>query len=212
MFNKLLTLCLSILVILMPAMPVNAKGNAGSTSAEVEVDVKVKGGSLSIETDNKKVKFKNITIDGEIQELNADLEPLKVMDFRGEGAGWNITVKADVLPKKNDNNDNKGNNGNNGNEKSRKFPEGSLQLTGIESIIPSKNTPSDQQPDIIDNGPIILNNSAQRLLAADSNKGMGQFTIKLKELRLTINTNEILAGDYKSKITYTIVSGPGNGS
>lgn len=189
MFKKLLAVCLSCLIFLLPTTPANAEPN--KTETEVKVGVHVKKGTLSIQgPKTKNIDFNTITIDGSTQTLELDLEEFIISDFRGEGAGWNVTVEASKFVSGN-----------------RELPKSSsFQLEGVKYIEPV-NT-SSPLPQVYE-GPFILDVAGvHTILSAKKDEGMGQYKVKFKPLKLILNTSELYHGNYKSTITYSITTGP----
>ncbi len=183
--KKVLIVCFSLLVSLLFAAPVSA-----GTTAHTNVQFKVEGGPFNIKSPNPNVDFKTITIDGSIQTLSMDLGTMVIKDFRGLGDGWKITVQADPFRDGN-----------------RELTTGSLELSGIEEIKTAGNTTS-ELPNIVEKGSIILDGQAKKIISARHGTGMGEFQVKFKPLKFTVNTTELVLGNYHTKVTYTLTTGP----
>lgn len=170
----------------------------GKTEAAVSdtttAQVLVQGGGLGILTPNAGVNFGTITIDGSVKTVVAPLATMSVMDLTGTGNGWNVTVGATQFS--------------NG---TSTIPLNSLKLVGIQSIAPDGT--ASPNPSVVGAGNYALDNgSANKILSASANQGMGKYNIDFlpNALRLSIDTSvvKMSAVPYTSTITWTMVTGP----
>src|SRR3954453_18769555 len=75
---------------LLPSAPVAAAATANDTT-----QFAVTAGTLSFGTAPDVPAFPGLTLNGQSQTLNAQMNSSSVADATGSGSGWNVTVNGD---------------------------------------------------------------------------------------------------------------------
>lgn len=184
MGKRISVFILSFLTLFMVSMPVRAV-----TIDSTTVEISIKGGSLDIISPVAKIDFDSVIIDGNLQTIPVDLGTLVVTDFRGTGEGWHVTITANQFT-----------------DGIKSLPTGCLKYNGIDSITPV-NT-SFGLPEVVNDSFNLDTGTAQKILSAAPENGMGKFEIEFNQMELIVNTSELYSGKYKTTLTYNVVSGP----
>ncbi len=173
-----------------------------STSASAATDttsVTLTGGALSFSTNPTADDFPATALTGATQNLAANFNDWRVMDARGSGAGWNVTMQASQFS----------------DGGSNTLPAGSLKLKApvttpvdvLNLAVPPVVSLSPAPPWTLDGG------SAVKVVSALAATGQGEWNfdhanlVASKDLQLTVPA-DAAAGTYTSTITSTLSTGP----
>jgi hypothetical protein len=146
------------------------------------------GGTLAVTTPTVG-DFTGVTLNGSAQSTTASMGTFNVIDARGTGVGWNVTVQATQFTMS-----------------GHTLPMDSISMpapTVAKIAATSGNTPS------ITTGPYLIDDaSAVKITsAAADGTGMGSYTFTPGALTLSIPANAY-AGTYTSTVTVSVVTGP----
>lgn len=171
------------------------------TSDTTTATVNILKGDLSIAQPDATVNMGNITKDGTVQTLNANLGNMTVSDFTGTGSGWHVTASATPFTQTN---------GTSG----YTLPANTFVLSGIGTITQTVGTST--LPSISTGSPWVIDAGAMTILTAGIGAGAGSFDIAfpVNALKLQVDTagnvTDPLANPttFQSTITWNIVTGP----
>lgn len=151
--------------------------------------VLIKAGNLTITTPTVG-NFADVTMNGAAQNTQANVGTWDVIDARGSGAGWNVTVQATQFD-----------------SGSHQLALGSLQMTA--PGVAAKNGTSNAAPTIV-GGPYTIDAaSAVKIASAAVNTGMGSYTFTPAANNLTLSIPaSAYVGTYTSTVTVSVVTGP----
>lgn len=163
----------------------------GTSTAFAATETVVTGGSRSIDGFAADT-FTPLTLDGKTQKTTSIVTPTTLIDATGTGAGWHVTLDATQFENINT---------------LDTLPLNSLALKGVNIVL--AETGSSDAADITATGiGTIDNGSSVTILDANTNEGMGTYTITLEPLELTLLPKDAKAGTYTTEITMTLTQGP----
>lgn len=165
-----------------------------------DISVGIKSGEFSIDQPLLEATLGTITIDGEIQTMDASLDNVTVKDFRATGDGWNFTVSATPFRATSDS--------------SLTLPTNTLTLEPINSIqwkVGDTNLPTSEM-----SFPMTIDSGAIKIASSDTGKGTGEYELIFpnQALKLTIDTSTVKIDDslgtteFESIITWNLTTGP----
>lgn len=178
---------------------VNAHSESPGTSIVATTD-----GILSVSLASIK-SFNQLVLSAETKEITTGFtSPLQFEDSTNSASGWNVTIQATAFSQIGG--------------KGLSFPSGSLSLKKPTDILALNGTTS-PEPAVVNEGPWIIDNgSSVKILSANTNEGMGEFSVSFpddafslnipSDRELVDNVNAPSGTVYESNVTVTIVAGP----
>lgn len=170
---------------------VGAFADSGTNATTV-----VSGGSLSEQGPSTGVSAAPVTLNGTDQSTSYSL-PLNVVDARGNGGGWNLTITSTQFTT--------------GGANPQTLPATASTITASPAIVCNSGSTCSApvnsvaySPLVIPAGPTAPN--AVKFFSATANTGLGSFTIT-PTINLLIPANTY-AGSYSSSVSVAVVSGP----
>ncbi|NRD80938.1 WxL domain-containing protein [Bacillus sp. BRMEA1] len=170
----------------------------------------IKGGPLILLPPTIQTDFPAITLNGQLQTLNATLSNWSIIDATGTGNGWHVTAQATPFTEAGVSNN------------PLTLPTGSLTLSGTRNVSAVYgSTPVDAT-----NGPILLNQTAAldstipvTIISAKKGYGMGWYNVSEPTNGLTLTlapastkvdtTNHVNdSTPYSSTLTFSVITGP----
>ena len=190
------------LAIAAVATAVVTTGTAPALAADG--DIGVAGSSMSMTTPTVSA-FGGITLSGQKISTTATLSPFEVVDPRGTGAGWSVTVQATRFTE-HDGTDYVASN-------PKVLPSGSLTVaTGAATARSGTDsgTPPTSYNGTLDGGSAfkVLSIAACDAAVVACDNGMGTFDIAQSTLTLNNVPAKSFAKTYKSDVTVTLVQSP----
>ena len=170
---------------------------SNATAATDSTSVTLGAGTLSFSVAPTAADFSNVALTGATQTVTTNFDDWRVLDARGNGAGWNVTIAASQFS----------------DGASHTLPTGSLTLkspvaTKVDPLnLALPPLPQGLPPWTIDAG------SAVKVESALAGTGQGEWNFDqlnlagAKDLQLTVPA-DATAGTYTSTITSTLSSGP----
>ena len=157
-------------------------------TAFAATSVVLTGGTLNI-TAPSVGNFTGVTLNGTAQTTSATMGTFSVVDSRGTGVGWNVTVQATQFT-----------------ATGHTLPMGSISMpapTVAKTDATSGGTPS------INSGPYLIDSASAIKIAtaAADGTGMGSYQFTPSSLTLSVGANAY-AGNYTSTVTVSVVTGP----
>ncbi|MGI2327626.1 WxL domain-containing protein [Planococcus sp. YIM B11945] len=135
--------------------------------------------------------FGMVQLSGATQTTTAQLDIASIIDARGTGDGWNVTVKAQPLSLTED---------------------GSVlsenKLTLAVPTVQKVDGGSSEVSTIATSGGNIDNANGVNILTAQGNGGMGSFTIDPIAMTLTLLPKEVFSGNYSTTVSVELTNGP----
>jgi hypothetical protein len=169
---------------------------AGGASA-AETTVIVSRGSLALFPAPAASDFVEVTLDGAAQETAAALDPFSLVDARGAGAGWTLTVGATQFREWD---------GAGYVDGGETLPLGSLLLPPL-AIDPAEPDPNTASPATapsayrIDGASVVVGR-------AEEGAGMGTYLVTPSDQLVLALPASAYAGTYRSELSITVSSGP----
>jgi len=160
-------------------------------AAEGTSTTEIKGTESVTLTGVSTSNFDTVQLDGTTQTTTAKLDITSIIDARGTGDGWNVTVKAAPLSQ-----------GENGNVLSENKL--TLALPAVQKV----DVGSSEVSTITTKGGNIDNANGVNILTAQDNGGMGSFTIDPIPMTLTLLPKEVFAGNYSTTVSVELTAGP----
>lgn len=176
---------------------------APAAFAQDATDVTVTAGTLTMDA-IAAGNFAGVTIGNAAQSPKATLANFNVRDFRGTGAGWNVTAQATQFAQW----DSTLNAGAGGYVTGGKTLAAS-SLTLVAPTVAAVGDTTSPAP-AITAGPYTVDGAgAVKFASATANTGMGEYTLAFgaDSLTLAIPVN-VVAATYRSTVTVDLVSGP----
>lgn len=137
----------------------------------------------------------DVVVNGATQVVEAPLEPFSVVDARGSGGGWTLTVQATPFREWDGSAYVAGGN---------TLPHGSLRLDGLS--VTAEGTDADL-PRVF-TGPTVVDGETVTVATAGAGAGMGLFAFaSTGPLRVSIPAN-VPAGVYRSELSLSVTAGP----
>lgn len=195
MKNKFKLLSLSALLTLGLTNTAYA-ASSGATPSQISLQ----SGSLSITAPATTVNLGSITVDSTIKSVSTSLSNMTVVDNRGTGEGWNITVSASQFTQTSG-------------VTPLKLPTNTLKLNGTNTITQTVGTSGGPT---VTTAPWTIDTGAIKVLSAAANKGMGTFTITFpaSAISLNVDTAQKVVDPannptvYASTLTWVVSTGP----
>ncbi len=154
-----------------------------------DTGVTINGGSLSVGAITF-ADFGDVTLDGQQKTTTATWNIADIIDSRGTGEGWNLSLTLTELD-----------------SGTHTIPTGSMTVATAPVVTLADGT-SSPAGDIsvvpVDTG---LDGSTVKLITAEANEGMGSYHISDLTASLTIRA-DAYAGVYKTDATVALVTGP----
>ncbi|WKA58331.1 WxL domain-containing protein [Planococcus shenhongbingii] len=122
----------------------------------------------------------------------AAINGFTVTDARGTGAGWNVTVKASQFEDK---------------VLGRTLTTDALSLSAP-TVTKAVGALGSSDPRTITTAGGNIGVTDIRVLSAAKDGGMGTFDVSAMDLSVNVLPKDVLAGDYTSTVTVSIVAGP----
>lgn len=170
-------------------------GVTGQAAHAERTDLQVAGGSLAIAPAVNAGDFVKVTLDGTATSTAAVLDPFSVVDARGSGAGWTLTVAASTFREWD---------GAGYVTEGKALPSGSLSMAAPEVIADGTDSP----PPSVSAGPYTIDGATVKVATAAPGSGMGSYAFThLQPLVLSVPASAF-ATTYRSEITFTLTSGP----
>jgi photosystem II stability/assembly factor-like uncharacterized protein len=155
----------------------------------------INGGSLLVQGFSVE-DFPNVMLDGTAKTLTAVTSDFQVVDARGTGTGWRLSIAASQLREWGQSGYVAGGD---------VLPQASLELAP--TTVAAQGTPSDV-PDVTDSSQAIDVGAPIVLASAAPDEGMGSYKL-MPEGPLTLSLPaDAYAGTYRSVVTLTVTSGP----
>lgn len=165
----------------------------GVVAEDTQVNVTITGDQLRFDAIPDDIGFSEIKLTGGEDTKSANLTDLVVIDARGTGAGWHVSVSGTQLTS----------------EVSDTIDKGSLTMSMPSVISPKFGTGQEPTavvtvPFAIDEGEII------NIVEATTDHGLGTWNINWEPdaLKLEINPANTKAGTYTGAITWTLNQTP----
>lgn len=166
----------------------------GSTAtASDAADATVSAGALALSPAPVTLGF-SVTLDGTARSIASSMDGFAVIDARGTGAGWAVTIQATTFR---------------GWDRAayiaggRTLPNGSLTMAAPAVAPMGTNSPGP----VVASGSHAIDGATMVLAHAAADTGMGTYTFTPGELVLTVPASTY-AGTYRSEIAVTVASGP----
>ncbi|MFC3040746.1 WxL domain-containing protein [Virgibacillus xinjiangensis] len=156
-------------------------------AASQDVESTITGGTLSLDAPTIQT-FSGVELNGAIQTSTASIDEFTVKDARGSGEGWKLSVSSTQLT-----------NGTN------TLPAGSLKIT--EPTLTAGEGSDDLSTVNVLSG-AIDNESGVKLLSAETDGGMGTYTVSGSNLNINLQPKDAKAGTYSSTVTFNLTTGP----
>ncbi|EPI03111.1 hypothetical protein D920_00319 [Enterococcus faecalis 13-SD-W-01] len=141
------------------------------------------------------IDFGSQTISGKTETYTAkapaNMVEAQISDLRGTGAGWNLQVSYDST--------------NSG------FTSGDKTLSGAELFLPAgtSKTVQDSQSPAPTTNEITVNDSAQNIMTAATDSGLGTWADQMDTSKVTLKVpSGNLAGDYTATLVWTLTDAP----
>ncbi len=181
----------SLLTLAMGGVAVGAFADSGTNATTV-----VSGGSLSEQGPSAGVSAAAVTLNGTDQSTSYTL-PLSVVDARGNGGGWNLTITSTQFTT--------------GGANAQTLPATASTITASPTVACNAGSTCSApvngvvySPLVVPAGPTAP--TAVKFFSATANSGLGSFTIT-PTINLLIPANTY-AGSYSSNVSVAVVSGP----
>lgn len=195
MKNKIKLLSLSAILTLGLSSNVYA-----ATSGTTPGQVTLQSGTMDITAPATTVNLGSITVDSTSKTVSANLSNMTVVDNRGTGEGWNVTVSASQFTQTSG-------------VTPLKLPTNTLKLNGVGTISQTIGTSGGPTATT---APWTIDTGAVKVLSAAANKGMGTFTVAFpaSAISLTVDTAQKVVDPannptvYASTLTWVVSTGP----
>ena len=163
--------------------------------ASQATDITINGGTNTI-TSPIVADFSAIQLDGAAHSVTATMNPFTVVDARGTGAGWHVTVQASQFAEYSG--DAYVNSG-------KQLPMDSLSMPA--PTVVKGTTTSNTVPTLTD-GPYTIDHATPiQIASATNDTGMGTYIFTPSDLTLSVGAN-VYAHTYRSDVTVSVLSGP----
>ena len=139
--------------------------------------------------------FSAVILDGTTKTTTAAVTDMALIDARGTGDGWSVSLDATQFI-----------NATAENPTLNTLPFDSLELGTVSIVAGTDSTPITNITTISTG--TIDNVSGVNILSAPINEGMGTYTISLDPMTLTLLPKDAKAGVYTSTVTATLAQGP----
>lgn len=171
-----------------------------ATSGTTPGQVTLQSGTMDITAPATTVNLGSITVDSTVKTVNANLTNMTVVDNRGTGEGWNITVSASQFTQTTGGTP-------------LKLPTNTLKLNGIGTITQTVGTSGGPTTTT---APWTIDTGAVKVLSAATNKGMGTFTVAfpVNAVSLNVDTAQKVVDPannptvYASTLSWVVSTGP----
>lgn len=166
-----------------------------------DVSITIESGGLHLTTPNI-IDFgtKGLTGNNEVYKTKLG-GVLKIEDFRGNHAGWNLTAQASQFK----------------NEDDYELPKGSLSISGPSTVttenaqgVPTVDGYQSPAPDKELKELTVVDDSAVSIIGASAGNGAGTYNVDLGDnsLELTVDPTTAKKGTYTSTVTWTLENTP----
>lgn len=162
-----------------------------------DTNLTVTGGTLNVDA-IAVGDFGAVEIGNSAQTTNATLSDFNVRDFRGSGAGWNVSAQATQFAE----------------HDGVAYVElgETLALGSLELVAPTATAVGDttSPSPTVGAGPYTIDaGGAVQFASAAENQGMGEYTFAFGADSLALNIPaDVVAATYRSDVTVDLVSGP----
>ncbi|WP_163969697.1 WxL domain-containing protein [Oceanobacillus halotolerans] len=192
-YKKIKVMVGGMVIASMLGMALVAPGGGNlAHAATAETEVGVETGGESVLVDRLSVgTFSAVTLNGEVQNTQAQIDSFEITDPRGSGAGWNVVMTASPFVST----DGEGN----------ELPVDALTVEAPTLTALNESTSTDN----IQKTGGTVDNTGTTILSAPVGEGLGRYSVSFnpEDLDLRIPAGAY-TGTYTSTITVTINNGP----